>query len=105
MLDFKFDMVNREIVLGPDGDFVLTTNPSVQNGGSLAYSSGASVAHPEAGVDIERLLNGGAGTPAPALELNRWQTQTEADGATIALWESNPLQAGPFKFKLKVSYL
>lgn len=105
MLDLLYDIVKREIVLAPNGDLVTTTNPSVQNGGALLYSSGANIDVPDAGIDIERLLNGGAGNPSPSFELNRWRTQAINDGATLAEWKSNPLNAGPFKFEIQISYL
>lgn len=108
MLDFLFDIVAREIVLtqGTHGDFVTTTNPSVQDGGALLYSRGVNLRNLMAGIDIDSIINGGAGSPAPAFELNRWKSQALNDGATVAKWNAGTVQPnGEFAFTVQVSYL
>lgn len=108
MLNFLFDIVAREIVLskGSHGDFVTTANPSIQDGGALLYSKGTNLRNLMAGVDINTIVNGGAGSATPAHELNRWQAQALNDGATIAKWTSTPVQpTGQFAFTSEISYL
>lgn len=108
MLDFLFDIIKREIVLsqGTHGDFVTTVNPSVQNGGALLYSRGTNLRNLIAGIDINTIVNGGAGSPAPAFELNRWKAQALNDGATKAKWTAGDVQFNAdFQFTTIISYL
>lgn len=108
MQDFLFDIVAREIVLtdGTHGDFVTTTNPSVQDGGAILYSRGVNLRNPMVGIDIDSIVNGGAGSPTPAFDLNRWKSQALTDGATTAKWTAGAVQPnGEFAYTIQVSYL
>ena len=107
MQDFLFDIVKREIVLseGTHGDFVLTNNPSIQNGDGLLYSRGANLRNPMMGVGIEELVNAGAGADTSTYEMNRWKAQVALDGGK-GTWTSKPVSAlGDFVYTTKVNYL
>lgn len=88
MNDLEFDIVTRELVM-VKGDFATTTNPSVQNGGSILYSRGANPLAPMIGIGlIPEVIEG---TPKVlTYELNRWQSMAYADGATLAQWTAIP---------------
>lgn len=104
MLDLLFDITKREIVLskGTHGDFVTTTNPSIQNGGGLAYSRGANLRKPMMGIGIEEIVNAGAGVSTATAEMNRWKSQVALDGGR-GTWKTLP---GPaFTFQIDVNYL
>lgn len=104
MDDILFDIVNREIVIsgaGSNSDFELTTNPSVQNGGSLMYSRGANIALPIFGIGVEDFINGNMTNAAK--ELARWQQQVIQDGGRGS-YKSNP-NTNEIDFILDVNYL
>lgn len=82
MTDIEFDVINREIVLAGNGDFSVTANPSVQNGGIILLSRCGIINSPMLGVGLEDVIN--APTSKTAYELNRWQNQCVQDGATVA---------------------
>ena len=88
MLDIKFDIVTREIVWSdtdPNG-FVLTDNPSEQNGGILQYSRVAILQSPVSGIGIEEVIN--SGLTKTTYEMNRWKNQAKIDGANVANWKA-----------------
>jgi|ERR1035437_1207095 hypothetical protein len=90
MLDIKFDIVAREIIwldTDPNG-FVLTDNPSEQNGGILQFSRAAILQSPISGIGIEEVIN--SGITKTTYEMNRWKNQAIADGATVANWKATP---------------
>lgn len=86
MFDIKFDITNREVFM-LNGDFVATSNPSVQNGGILLYGRCIDPINPTVGIGIEEGIN--ANGNKMAFELNRWQSMAIADGATIAKWTAS----------------
>lgn len=101
-MDLQFDVVNRELIM-KNNDFATTTNPSVQNGGILAYSRGANPLAPMFGIGlVPQVING----PAPnlAVELNRWVVQAFQDGATLCKWTGQAV-AREADVDLKISYL
>ena len=87
MNDIEFDVITREIIMTVTGDFSVTSNPSVQNGGIILLSRCGYVANPMLGVGLEDVIN--APTSKTAYELNRWQNQCINDGATIAQYSIN----------------
>ena len=101
MKDVLFDLENREIVIAGN-DFETTENPSVQNGGIILYSSGANPLRPALGVGIIKVVNGNVTNLA--YEMNRWQTQLNEDGATIAKWSAEPVN-GDAAIHTEQSYL
>lgn len=103
MLDIKFDIATREIVI-KDNDFALTDNPSVQNGGIIEVSKGANPLQPMLGIG---LLPGIIGGPVRRLtfEMNRWRSQVVNDGATLAVWIPGPMIGKNAKVETKISYL
>lgn len=101
MNDIKFDVVTREIVM-KNNDFDLTDNPSVQNGGIIMYSSCANPEKPMVGIGILEII--GANGSKEAYEMNRWQAQVKADGATIASWQSKQNNQGSADIYTYISY-
>jgi len=100
MLDIKFDITQREVVLD-GGDFVSESNPSEQNGGILLYSRCAFLSNPQTGIGIEEIINNG---PAQTtFELNRWRKQAITDGATLATWTATPSGNG-INIETNISY-
>lgn len=106
MMDLLFDITQREIVLskGSHGDFVTTSNPSVQNGGMLLFSRGCNLSNPMMGIGIEEIVNAGAGAPTATYEMNRWKAQVALDGGK-ATWSSIPSANNNFDFTGNVDYL
>ena len=87
MEDISFDITIREIQFvdgTPASDFLLTGNPSVQNGGNVLLSRGANPLLPMFGIDVLQVIGG----PASVLttQMNRWKNQAILDGATLAKW-------------------
>lgn len=88
MQDLQFDIVTRELVM-KNNDFVLTANPSVQNGGNLLYSRGANPLLPMFGIGlIPEIIEGNP--KVLTYEMNRWKFQAIQDGATLAEWTATP---------------
>ena len=81
MIDITFDPVARDLVI-QNGDFVETTNPSVQNGAILRDAKCFSIQNPIYGIGLQGAIN------APLSEINylmgRWKQQVKADGALQA---------------------
>lgn len=101
MLDLKFDIVTRELVM-ENNDFVATSNPSAQYGGVILKSRAAHIANPMLGIGIEEVIGGNAFKLAS--EMNRWQQQVKADSATLAKW-SDGASGYVADVKTFVSYL
>lgn len=102
MQDLKFDIVTRELVM-KNNDFVLTPNPSIQNGGILCYSRGANPLRPTFGIGlIPEVIDGNP--KVLTYELNRWKFQAIQDGATFAEWTADP-SARNSDVDTKISYL
>ena len=104
MFDIEFDITTREIFFndGPSGDFISTTNPSVQNGGILLYARTPNLTNPILGIGIEQIMNSNSANAT--FEMNRWKAQAVTDGATIATWEGTQI-AGGLDIKESVNYL
>jgi len=98
MNDIEFDVITREIKMTTTGDFSVTANPSVQNGGIILLSRCAYINNPMLGIGLEDVIN--APTSKTAYELNRWQNECVQDGATIAQYTIN----AP-KVQTDISYL
>jgi hypothetical protein len=105
MLDILFDILAREIVMtgsGDTGDFAVTTNPSVQNGGNLLNSRVAVLTNPMFGTGVNQMIGG---NPVVATyEMNRWKTMCMQDGATVAKWTGSVVN-GQLQAVWSVSYI
>jgi hypothetical protein len=102
MLDIKFDISNREIMM-QDNDFALQSNPSVQNGGIALYSRADNLRFPMFGIGAEDMINANMGKVA--YEMNRWKSMTTSDGATIARWSADQQPGREVLVQTEVSYL
>lgn len=102
MLDLKFDIVTREIVM-QDGDFSLQSNPSVQNGGIALYSRADILSVPMFGIGVEDMVN--AGMTKVTYEMNRWKTMVANDGATVAKWSAVTVAGNQAGIQWEISYL
>lgn len=102
MQDLQFDIVTRELVMDKN-DFVITKNPSIQNGGNLLYSRGANPLLPMYGIGlIPEVIEGNA--KVLTYEMNRWKFQAVQDGATLAQWTATPGQRNS-STEIDISYL
>jgi hypothetical protein len=79
MGDLLFDPVTRDLVI-KDGDFVLTTDPSIQNGSIMRDAHCFSIQKPIFGIGLERVIN--SDLSVVNYEMNRWQQQCIQDGAS-----------------------
>ena len=102
MLDLKFDIRTRELVL-TDGDFVSTENPSIQNGGIIQFSRCAFLSNPMLGIGMEDVIN--ANDVKTAYEMNRWQQQAKSDGATVARWTAKKIENNGIETHTEVDWL
>ena len=104
MYDIEFDIINREIFFeaGPTGDFISTSNPSVQNGGILLYARTPNLTNPIPGIGIQQIMNSNSANAT--FEMNRWKAQAITDGATIATWTGTQISGG-LDIKENVNYL
>ena len=105
MQDIYFDITQRDIDLDSTGDFVLTQDPSVQNGGIIQFSRCAFITNPMLGIGMESVVN--TNSLKTSVEMNRWQNQAVNDGATIAQWSSNIIGGsgyGTVNIKTQISY-
>jgi len=106
MQDIAFDIISREIMMsgsGDAGDFSLTDNCSVQNGGILLYSRAAILTNPMIGIGMEQMIN--SNQTNASFEMNRWQAQARKDGATLATWSGKTNDNGEFITNINISYL
>ena len=108
MMDVLFDIVARDIVMtgnGETGDFSVTENPSVQNGGILLRSKVAVLNSPMAGIGLPEQVMGSHPSVVTA-ELNRWKGMCSRDGATIAKYNASVTPQGVLSLEsIEVSYL
>jgi hypothetical protein len=81
MYDLFFDINKRDLVI-ENGDFSMTSNPSVQNGAILKEARAFSASNPVWGIGLMEAIN--APVSKMAYEMNRWADQAKKDGATIA---------------------
>ena len=86
MTDLLFDPVTRDLVI-KDGDFVVTDNPSIQNGEVMKNAHAFSTRNPIYGIGLERVINSGLSTVN--FEMNRWQAQCLQDKATKASFKAS----------------
>lgn len=102
MKDLAFDIRTRQVVL-KNGDFVITTDPSEQNGGILLLSKGANTRLPIFGIGlVPAVINGSLKNLV--FQLNRWQQQAYQDGATEAKWTMKPV-GGVASVVTQITYL
>ena len=101
MNDLKFDPETRDIII-ENGDFVLETNPSVQNGAIIRDAHCFSLRFPIFGIGLQRLMN--APIDIANREMNRWLTQVKSDGGTKANFTISEVN-GLAKISNTVSYV
>lgn len=104
MNDIVFDTNVRDILFAPDGDFLLTSNPSVQNGSILLQARCMNILQPQFGIGYNSQVLGSDETQA-AFQLNRWIAQINSDNGTGS-WIKipNPPNVN-FDFNGSVNYL
>jgi hypothetical protein len=81
MGDLQFNAETRDLVI-KNGDFVLETDPSVQNGAIIRDAHCFSIRYPIYGIGLQRLINANISTIN--YEMNRWIQQVKTDGAKKA---------------------
>jgi len=101
--DLKFDIVEREVVL-ENGDFVIESNPSQQNGAIMLYSKNGFCLNPAIGIGIEGVK--GAPVNMVAFEMNRWKKQCLLDSAKTANYtlEITTTDYADVKITIKTQY-
>lgn len=84
MIDLEFDINTRDLRI-ENGDFVMTSNPSVQNGSILKEARCVSPLNAVYGIGLMESIN----SPVSVLvyEMNRWISQVKKDGAKIARFD------------------
>lgn len=102
MKDLSYDISIMELVI-KNGDFVLNSSLSEQNGSLFLYTKNCNLNFPLAGVGIgQQTMN--SGTQVLASELNRWQSQVKQDGAKNVTWNQSLDDAGNLKFSTTCDY-
>jgi hypothetical protein len=81
MGDLYFNPETRDLII-KNGDFVITDNPSIQNGAIMRDAHCFSIYNPIYGIGLERVIN--SGISKVNYEMNRWKSQVKQDGATQA---------------------
>ena len=81
MGDLKFNPETRDLEI-ENGDFVIQSNPSVQNGAVIRDAHCFSLRFPIYGIGMQNMLN--APISSINFEMNRWVSQVKTDGATKA---------------------
>ena len=102
MQDIEFNTITREIEF-ENGDFKLTENPSIQNGGIIKDSTCANIYFPTIGIGInENLIN----SPIEKVDylMKLWQQQCRQDGATAADYKLTQ-NVSDINIEIDVSYL
>jgi|YelNatPaOPRAMG01_1025707.scaffolds.fasta_scaffold37442_3 hypothetical protein len=102
MNDLKFDPVARDLII-ENGDFVIESNPSVQNGAIIRDAHCFSVRFPIFGIGLQRLINTPIGVAN--FEMNRWIAQVKSDGGTKANFTIDNIGEGLIQINNKVSYV
>lgn len=100
MKDLYYDIEAQDLVV-KNGDFVITDNPSVQNGGIILLARGPNSTNPILGINV-RQIQGGSVLQAN-YEMNRWKQQVVSDGgrASVTTQQDNE---GNTTFQWQVSY-
>jgi|GEM_PF-3239573 len=102
MIDIEFDILTGEIQF-ENGDFKLTPDPSIQNGGIIKEATCANIYYPTIGVGVnENLMN----SPIERVIslMNQWSVQCKQDGAKLAKYQLK--QSGSsLDIEINVSYL
>lgn len=102
--DIEFDVVTREIIFAPNGDFSTVDNPSTQNGAILLEARCMNITNPSYGIGFNSQIIGSDSAQA-AFQLNRWAAMVGQDNGR-AKWK--PLNNPPniqFNFECDVDYL
>lgn len=103
MKDIVFNPISRDLEFAENGDFLLTENPSTQNGGILLEARCMNILKPAFGIGFNSQILGGPRENA-ALQLNRWVSQVNADGGK-AKWATKNQRGADFSFDASVNYL
>ena len=82
-MDFKFDILNMDMVI-ENGDFVIETNPSIQNSGLILETKNFNSLFPTLGIGIRGVIN--SKIDIVYAFLNKWNRQVISDGAKSANW-------------------
>lgn len=102
MKDLAYDIETMELLI-KNGDFVLNSNLSEQNGSLMLYTKNCNLYFPMAGVGIgQQTMN--SGTTVLTSELNRWQSQVKNDGAKNANWTPLQDKGGNLIFETNCNY-
>lgn len=100
MYEILFDINARDCIMAK-GDFTITTNPSVQNGGLLLMARATNIFNLIMGIGINQVRGG---TVAQATyEMNRWVQQVKQDGGQ-ANYTATPTGPMSCSFNWKVNY-
>lgn len=102
MKDLLFDPIKHDMVMSSTGDFTTTSNPSVQRGAIFLNARCFNHSNPSLGVSINTTFNGDLAVLT--YEMNRWQAQCLADGATVAKWSVKMVNGQP-QVTTEVSWL
>lgn len=102
MGDLKFDPEKRDLVI-ENGDFVLESNTSVQNGAIIRDAHCFSVRFPIFGIGLQQLIH--SPVSVANFEMNRWIAQVKSDGGTKANFTIDDLGGGLIQINNKVSYV
>jgi hypothetical protein len=100
MGDFLFDPETRDLVI-QNGDFVIQSDPSVQNGAIIRDAHCFSLRFPIYGIGMQTVIN--APLSIVNFEMNRWVSQVKSDGVTKANFTAE-LVNGLAKVNNTVSY-
>lgn len=100
MKDLYYDIEAQDLVV-QNGDFVLTDNPSTQNGGIILLARGINSKNPILGINVEQIRSGSV--LQANYEMNRWKQQVIADGGRASVTSKTDM-AGNTMFNWQVSY-
>lgn len=98
MSDLRFNIETMDLEI-KNGDFVLETNPSVQNGGIILKAKNFNVLNITLGVGIAGVLE--SSQDVAFSYLNKWKSQVYSDGGKFATWSVDTTG----KFNTKCSYI
>jgi hypothetical protein len=101
--DLTFDATNREMPLTADGDFIINTNPSVQNGIIILKGRVINLVKPQLGIGFNSQVLGSDVSEA-TFQLNRCVVQIQSDGGNAAWRPIAPPPGKQFDFSLDVNY-
>lgn len=100
MKDLVYDIELQDWAF-QDGDFVMTDNPSVQNGGIILLARAFNVDNLILGIGINQ-IRGGSVSQA-TFEMNRWKQQIYADSGRATV-TSIPDGTGNVEFNWDLNY-